>query len=372
MFEEVKEMIDSTIYTNGRGEVTAQNVNLAMQAIVEATEGKIVSLEENGLSSSGALKVWLWDEEVGIVPTEEQIAENIATYNKLLDGNHSGVILCADWILPDDTKTTLSINVCAQAINSVGESYVVLQGAQPKMNSNNIQTFLIQLNADGTMVISNGEDSASSGPLRVWVYYDDISELTPEQVAENVETYKAICKGEHNAVVLCGHSKDQYLEGHSTITSTQTLAIKASDEEIYDVGIYFDNINIISGKKELVTLILSQDGSLEVHYWEEPSTPSGRLRVWVPFEEELALTEEQKVENADTLAELVNGYAGLVYIVSQAKFQEEHAYSFYTITNIADSWESGVMEEEGKMAFLSSTSGLFYLYEDGTTELIDD
>ena len=40
MFKEVKEMIDSTIYTNGRGEVTAQNINLAMHGMVDATEEK--------------------------------------------------------------------------------------------------------------------------------------------------------------------------------------------------------------------------------------------------------------------------------------------------------------------------------------------
>ena len=38
MFTGTKEMIDSTIYTNGRGEVTAQNVNLAMHGIIGATE----------------------------------------------------------------------------------------------------------------------------------------------------------------------------------------------------------------------------------------------------------------------------------------------------------------------------------------------
>lgn len=47
MFEEVKEMIDSTIYTNGRGEVTAQNINLAMHGMVDATEE---GLDEMGKS----------------------------------------------------------------------------------------------------------------------------------------------------------------------------------------------------------------------------------------------------------------------------------------------------------------------------------
>lgn len=47
MFTEVREMIDSTVYTNGRSEVTAQNVNLAMHGIVDATEEKIGEVEGN-------------------------------------------------------------------------------------------------------------------------------------------------------------------------------------------------------------------------------------------------------------------------------------------------------------------------------------
>lgn len=45
MFTEVKEMIDSTIYENGKGEVTAQNVNLAMHGIVDAAEEVVSTLD---------------------------------------------------------------------------------------------------------------------------------------------------------------------------------------------------------------------------------------------------------------------------------------------------------------------------------------
>ena len=47
MFNEVKEMLDATIYSNGNGEITAQNVNLAMHGIVDATEEKISELNES-------------------------------------------------------------------------------------------------------------------------------------------------------------------------------------------------------------------------------------------------------------------------------------------------------------------------------------
>ena len=54
MFTEVREMIDSTVYTNGRSEVTAQNVNLAMHGIIDATEDKLeeVGNNFNNLSTS--------------------------------------------------------------------------------------------------------------------------------------------------------------------------------------------------------------------------------------------------------------------------------------------------------------------------------
>lgn len=100
MFEEVKEMIDSTIYTNGRGEVTAQNINLAMHGMVDAAEEKfgevetnvadvtnrVAELEQNGGSGNaggrGPLRVWI-NETIGTENTPEQIAENVATYNVL-------------------------------------------------------------------------------------------------------------------------------------------------------------------------------------------------------------------------------------------------------------------------------------------------
>lgn len=47
MFNEVKEMLDATIYGNGNGEITAQNVNLAMHSIVDAAENAMVGVNEN-------------------------------------------------------------------------------------------------------------------------------------------------------------------------------------------------------------------------------------------------------------------------------------------------------------------------------------
>jgi hypothetical protein len=75
MFEEVKEMIDSTIYTNGRGEVTAQNVNLAMHGMVDATEEKFGEVD-------GELK-----------QTEVKITEIKQDITKLGEGGLGGYVL---------------------------------------------------------------------------------------------------------------------------------------------------------------------------------------------------------------------------------------------------------------------------------------
>lgn len=75
MFEEVKEMIDSTIYTNGRGEVTAHNVNLAMHGMVDATEEKFDEVGE------------------GLKQTEVKITEIKQDITKLGEGGLGGYVL---------------------------------------------------------------------------------------------------------------------------------------------------------------------------------------------------------------------------------------------------------------------------------------
>lgn len=75
MFKEVKEMIDSTIYTNGRGEVTAQNINLAMHGMVDATEEKFDEVD-------GEFK-----------QTEVKITEIKQDITKLSEGGLGGYVL---------------------------------------------------------------------------------------------------------------------------------------------------------------------------------------------------------------------------------------------------------------------------------------
>lgn len=95
MFKETKEMIDATIYENGNGEITAQNVNLAMHGMldaveteveavktdVEAVKDKVAEIEKS--AGSGVLRVWY---SPVVELTEKQINDNKASYNEIRNG----------------------------------------------------------------------------------------------------------------------------------------------------------------------------------------------------------------------------------------------------------------------------------------------
>ena len=165
MFEEVKEMIDSTIYTNGRGEVTAQNVNLAMHGMVDATEekfgevndavksveDKVTALEENGTPApSGPLRVWINEEN-----TPEQVAENAATYTELKNNIAKQVCFVSTPIIDPDTLeavvyTSYSVESIQRADSDNG-FYLAKQVITDNDGTVGAITIAILLLEDGTL-----------------------------------------------------------------------------------------------------------------------------------------------------------------------------------------------------------------------------
>ena len=180
MFEEVKEMIDSTVYENGRGEVTAKNLNLGMHAIVDATEeelgkvndavkaveDKVTAIEENGTGGgAGALRWWLAHESFGIVNTPEQTQENIATYNKLVEDKYASVILCYGMDMSSISAYT-SAPVAVQYVILGGESQMILCASIAVEEGYPMECIAVMPYPDGTMeVLMWQQTPASNGPL---------------------------------------------------------------------------------------------------------------------------------------------------------------------------------------------------------------
>ena len=310
MFEEVKEMIDATVYPNGNGEVTAQNINLAMQGIVEATEEKIAEveekvaeIEENGTGGSGALKVWYWNEEEGIIPTEEQIAENIATYNALMGGTITSVIVCDTIASPEaNFESTAIMNMDVQTIKTGEVEYVILQGVLPgEPGTNAVQTLMIQFNADGTMYAYYGEDQPSEGGSAIaYVNIPMEGELTEEQIAENAEAYSKIASGE--AIMMLTYVDEvgkNIVPPDLFVYDETTIAFVATQHNSYYIGTTISKVQHVD-----IVGFLDNTGVVDVYITEEDesstSASNGPLRVWINEVMGGENTPEQIEENIAT------------------------------------------------------------------------
>lgn len=287
-------MIDATVYENGRGEVTAKNLNLAMHGVVDATEEKIAEVEEmvaeigeNGVGGSGALRVWGTEEGVELTP--EQIAENVTTYNKLMSGEHANVIMCIGYE-EDDFKAYTSIPIGASAFSLGKLQYVVLQAVMPtEPETTRVITMMAKLDADGTVTIFYGEDEPASegGSAIAYVNIPMESELTEEQIAENAEAYKKIANGE---AVMMMKAVDAEMGYTATVTPQDIIAfedgIMFTNAGIFSYSMSSDNL--LSNFKHSVQMgIFYPDGTVEIEYFEEAGFGEN-VKVYIPAGEPLA------------------------------------------------------------------------------------
>ena len=273
MFEEVKEMIDSTVYENGRGEVTAKNLNLGMHAIVDATEeelgkvndavkaveDKVTAIEENGTGGgAGALKVWMPVEDMSTELTPEQIAENVATYNEIVKGEPVSVVLCQGGSV-DGMTVAGTIPTTASYTDFGGNKTVVLLANQ--IVARELVTIMGQLYSDGSvaMFTETFEVPAASGPLRVWMYQNDMSELTQQQVDDNIATYNAIASGDTTSVLVCVKFEDDSLLSVSTYHATSDYVAYSNGQKFVTLTIYGVDADLLV---TAVIIELNADGTI--------------------------------------------------------------------------------------------------------------
>ena len=250
MFEEVKEMIDSTIYENGRGEVTAKNMNLAFHGVVDATEDavkavedKVTAIEENGTGCDVAYVYVPFENQLSDV----QIEENKKSYVKILNGadlkvNIIGSICNAEFYRIESGAITFGVIAHVTAENSSGARIYH-------------ELLLCILSNDGTVIVDAVNDyntPASSGPLRVWVN----EENTAEQTAENKATYDALILNEAQNVILTNLST---LDGKVSVLTYHPILTRITEA---DSQIHFTvALNFGDGLVDF-TMILNSDGSI--------------------------------------------------------------------------------------------------------------
>ena len=362
MFEEVKEMIDSTIYTNGRGEVTAQNVNLAMHGILDAVEGKfeevenkVAALEENGTDGgSGALKVWI-PIEIHTELTPEQIAENVATYNEIVKGEPVSVILCQGGSVNGMTVIG-TMPTTASCTDFEGNKTVMLLANHFVFGE--IVTTVGQLYSDGSVAMTTEtfEVPSPSGPLKVWIN----EENTPEQIAENISTYNAIKDKRHENVVLCFDERTDIWEASVTFpVSVDYEATNGDGIAFLDAVIAADPDN--SSKTHVMLVRLYKDGATEISFQYDQT--NGPLTVWINEEN----TPEQIAENAATFRALKDGPpTSVVFAIVDELEKALFSVSVYDVTELV------FLSHYSQMIIDNSLTPTYInvvLNEDGSTEV---
>ena len=266
MFEEVKEMIDATVYENGNGEVTAKNLNLGMHAIVDATEeglaevkgdvtalGKRVDeIAENGTGGDVAYVYVPFENQLSDV----QIEENKKSYVKILNGadlkvNIIGSICNAECYRIESGAITFGVIAHVVAENSSGASFYH-------------EFLLCILSNDGTVIVDAVDDyntPASNGPLRVWIN----EENTPEQVAENAATYTALKNNITQQVCFVSTpiiDPDTLEAVVYTSNSIESIQRADSDNGFYlTIQFITDNDGTIGAIR--IAILLLEDGTLE-------------------------------------------------------------------------------------------------------------
>ena len=271
MFEEVKEMIDATVYENGNGEVTAKNLNLGMHAIVDATEeglaevkgdvtalGKRVDeIAENGTGGDVAYVYVPFENQLSDV----QIEENKKSYVKILNGadlkvNIIGSICNAEFYRIESGAITFGVIAHDVAENSSGASFYH-------------ESILCILSNDGTVIVDAVDDyntPASSGPLRVWINEMTGGENNSEQVAENAETFKAMWNETPQMAILCAAAG---LGGFPMMMASPVVVYRLISENGEDMisMAYRDIIDQGNGLEIMETYVyLKQDGTVTIEY----------------------------------------------------------------------------------------------------------
>ena len=310
MFEEVKEMIDSTVYTNGNGEVTAQNLNLAFHWVIDATEekiteveNKVAQIEENGTGGSGALRVWIGGEDNPL--TDQQIAENISTYNTMLGGENVSVILCsaADVSIDDfslSQRTTIPVVSIAIKQSYTGEQVVTVM----LVNGSNYDEPII-LNPDGSVVLPEVDEPSTS--YEFYIPVDNTKTLDDAFIAKNVEFYNGAAK--YASFSWDNTNVKIYLVKHDGM---ELMFITPINTKVVDgmTFLYFEDAILKEVK-------LATDGSVSVEVLASTPASNGPLRVWMDEIINGSILSEKKAENARTYAAIKNGALDAMCVFEQ-------------------------------------------------------
>lgn len=197
-------MIDATIYENGNGEITAQNVNLAMHGMldaveteVEAVKDKVAEIEENGVGGDGSEVANVYLPTYADL-TDDELAKNRDAFEKMKNGAPVQFVISQDGLY-------VYYNLVYLYMYFVEDDTIVFIVEHDEMYSSGTTITSVvhkedwySMYPDGSVVLElslSEEPStpASSGPLKLW--YSPVVELTEKQINDNKASYNEVRNG---------------------------------------------------------------------------------------------------------------------------------------------------------------------------------
>lgn len=204
MFKETKEMIDATIYENGNGEITAQNVNLAMHGMldaveteVEAVKDKVAEIEENGVGGDGSEVANVYLPTYADL-TDDELAKNRDAFEKMKNGAPVQFVISQDGSYFYVNHAYQYRYLSEDDIVAFVVDYDVIHVSETTITSIIHKQDWYVMYSDGSVIleISASEEPstpASSGPFKLW--YSPVVELTEKQINDNKASYNEIRNG---------------------------------------------------------------------------------------------------------------------------------------------------------------------------------
>ena len=205
-----------------------------------------------------------------------------------------------------------------------------------------------------------GGSAGGSGALKVWMPIEDVStELTPEQIAENVATYNEIVKGEPVSVVLCQGGSFNGMTSVATMPTTARCTDVGGKKAVVLLANQF-----VDGEIATTLGQLYSDGSVAMttEIFVVPSS-SGVVFYTTNTGE---VSEEQKAKN---VAAFSNYAAGIpVSVIVNAAGREATYYPFVASYQENDGGASGLSFIVCNFPMNTSNGGYaaMLFYEDGS------
>ena len=190
-------------------------------------------------------------------------------------------------------------------------------------------------NPEGSTNPGGSESTGSSQTLKVWIYYEDISELTQEKIDENISTYNSLLENPNQLVCTCDGFSIDYPEEDYYASMTGVVPVRLISSVVKE-GEQLDAYFVLLDYDEGLAYYLNSDGSIIVDY----ESTFGYYGIYIPIdgyelsddEKDVNITSIRSIKSQNVLKygirPMIRSYKG-----SPINYNETGAFGFTSLNS---------------------------------------